>query len=113
GGLFDRLKRKVESKVRRIAYGDEKTRAAAAAEAKGLEQFSGPRKSLGQTGVKVAVMPLKFSEVPPQAAFVADELLLTEMQQVGFEAIGPDDVAAMLGLEQLKDEVGCDEAACA
>lgn len=108
-GLFGRIRQR----IRKIAYGNEETRTAAAQEAKGLEQYKGPRRTLSQAGVKVAVMPLKFSEVPEQAAFVADELLLTEMQEVGFEAIGPDDVAAMLNLEVMKDEMGCDEASCA
>lgn len=78
----------------------------------GLQEFTGVRAKIQAPGTKVAAMPLRISEVPKQMAFIMDELLLTELQAVGFEAIGPEDVKALVGFETMRDETGCDDASC-
>ena len=57
-------------------------------------------------------MPLKAVEIDDSVSFIMDEILLAELQNSGFEAIGPDDINAMLGFEKVKDAVGCDEISC-
>lgn len=77
-----------------------------------LQEYKGVRRKLKQDGVRCAAMPLNRKEVSEDVTFIMDELLLTELQQVGFEAIGPDDINAMVGFEGMKDAVGCDDASC-
>lgn len=74
--------------------------------------YRGPRRNLKKPGTKCAAVPLKATDIPQQVAFIMDELLLTELQQSGFEAIGPEDINAMVGFEKVKDAVGCDDAGC-
>ena len=78
-----------------------------------LEEYRGPRRMLKTPGTKCAAMPVKIKDISEQMAFVIDELLLTELQQAGFEAIGPDDINALIGFEKTKEAVGCDEISCA
>ena len=70
------------------------------------------RKRIAKKGAKCGVVPLRLKDVAEQLAFIADELLLSELQQAGFEAIGPTDISAMLGFEKTKEAVGCDDASC-
>lgn len=84
-------------------------RAKAKEETKGLEQYSGPRYEIQTKGTKLAAMPMKAAEVEPRIAFILDDLLLTEMFNVGFQAIGPDDINDMLGFEAMKDQLGAEE----
>ncbi|MCK5688761.1 hypothetical protein KAI87_05790, partial [Myxococcota bacterium] len=77
-----------------------------------MRSYSGPRARLQTPGLKCAAIPLKAMDISDQLAFVVDDFLLGELQQAGFEAIGPDDINAMLGFEEVKDAVGCDDAAC-
>ena len=63
-------------------------------------------------GTKVAVMPLRAMEITKELAFVVDELVLTELQNSGFEAIGPEDINALVGFEAVRDAVGCNDASC-
>ncbi len=64
--------------------------------------------------IKIAVMPTQFDEssagtVPK----LFDDYLLTAVQNAGeFEVIGQDDMNAMLGFEQQKSLLGCDDASC-
>jgi hypothetical protein len=78
----------------------------------GLESYDGPRQLIKFPGTKCAAMPLRASSVSKDVTFIVDELLLTELQQAGFEAVGPDDINAMVGFEKTKETVGCDEASC-
>lgn len=106
-GMFRRMVNAVK--------GDDTTQTASlntAPQEQGMQQYRGPRRTLKNRGVKCAAMPLKTREVADQMAFIMDELLLTELQQSGFEAIGPDDINAMIGFEKTKEAVGCDEMAC-
>ncbi len=77
-----------------------------------MQQYRGPRRHLKAEGLKCAAMPLKTKDVAEQMEFIMDELLLTELQQSGFEAIGPDDINALLGFEKTKEAVGCDDMSC-
>src|SRR5690606_4088802 len=52
----------------------------------GIQEYAGARRKINEIGTKVAAMPLRISNVPKQIAFIIDELLLTELQGVGFEA---------------------------
>lgn len=74
--------------------------------------FTGPRRKIKGVGAKCATMPLSTVELPPELGVIMDEILLTELQTVGFEAIGREDINAMVGFEQMKDAVACDDASC-
>jgi hypothetical protein len=81
----------------------------------GMQRYNGPRAKLQKPNQKCAAIPLAMPEgsaVANEVAFVMDEVLLSELQASGFEAIGPDDINAMLGFEKVKDAVGCDDAGC-
>lgn len=75
--------------------------------------FTGVRQRIKAENTKVAAMPMKVANVSDTAAFIVDDLLLTELQTVGFQAIGPEDINALVGFEQIKDQLECDEASCA
>lgn len=65
---------------------------------------------------KLAVMPLKNKRVPAEVVEVLDELLLTQAASaVGhkFEIVGASDINAMLGLDRMKNALGCDDVSCA
>ncbi|MFC1611043.1 PEGA domain-containing protein [Myxococcota bacterium] len=74
--------------------------------------FKGERRRIKSGTVKCAAMPMKKAGVDENLSTVLDDVLLSELQQAGFEAIGPDDINAMLGFERTKEAVGCDDAAC-
>jgi hypothetical protein len=104
----------VVAAVDKVTGGNSSSTAAPAKPATaGLEEYKGPRRKIKTAGLKVAAMPLRAQDVSKDITFIMDELLLTELQTVGFEAIGPDDINAMVGFEGMKDQVGCDEASCA
>ena len=65
-----------------------------------------------QPASRCAVLRLRGTDVPEAVTTVVDELLLTELQNAGFEAIGPDDINAIVGFEAAKQAVGCDDASC-
>ena len=67
---------------------------------------------LRNPGLKCASLPISALGISEDVAKLLDEVLLGELQGVGFEALGSDDINAMLGLEQLKDAVACDAASC-
>jgi hypothetical protein len=85
---------------------------ASPAPASTVQSFTGERRRVGKSGLKCAAMPLKAKDVAPQMTFIMDDLLLAEIQQSGFEAIGPEDINALLGFEKTKSAVGCDDASC-
>lgn len=64
---------------------------------------------------RIAVLPTQFDgtaagQVPAQ---VFDDAILTAVQNSGhFNVIGKDDLVAVLGFEQQRDLLGCDEVAC-
>ncbi|OGQ78017.1 MAG: hypothetical protein A2289_21395 [Deltaproteobacteria bacterium RIFOXYA12_FULL_58_15] len=70
------------------------------------------RAKLKHVGVKCAAMPLHTMGLDENLAAVIDEIFLSELQQAGFEAIGPEDINAMIGFEKTKEAVGCDDATC-
>jgi hypothetical protein len=80
--------------------------------AAGFQQFQGERQRLTQPALKCAAMPLQTTGVNEALTTVIDEILLAELQKAGFEAVGPDDINAMLGFERTKQAVGCDDATC-
>ena len=67
---------------------------------------------LKSPGIKCASLPISPLGISGDVAKLIDEVLLGELQGAGFEALGSDDINAMLGLEQLKDAVACDAASC-
>ena len=81
-------------------------------ESNAIAEYQGPRSMIKKGGIKVAVMPLKAMEISKELAFVVDELVLTELQNAGFEAIGPEDINALVGFESVRDAVGCNDASC-
>lgn len=80
--------------------------------ASGLQTYTGERHKIRALGTRCAALPIQPIDVPEEVVFLSDELLLTELQHSGFEAIGPDDVSAMLGFEKLKETVDCNDATC-
>ncbi|MEE8409795.1 MAG: hypothetical protein V3T05_09335, partial [Myxococcota bacterium] len=78
----------------------------------GVQRYTGVRQKIKQEGLKCAAMPLAAPGIAEEIAFIMDEVLLTELQRAGFEAIGPDDINALVGFERVKDAVGCDDATC-
>ena len=81
-------------------------------ESNAIAEYQGPRSKIQGGGTKVAVMPLRAMEITKELAFVVDELVLTELQNAGFEAIGPEDINALVGFESVRDAVGCNDASC-
>ena len=67
---------------------------------------------LQNPGIKCASLPISPLGISGNVARLIDEVLLGELQGAGFEALGSDDINAMLGLEELKDAVACDAASC-
>ncbi len=62
----------------------------------------------------LAVMPLDAKRMPTETVEILDELLINAVhRQSHFQAIGISDINAMLGLEQVKDALGCNDVACA
>lgn len=62
---------------------------------------------------KLAVMPIDSKSLPKRITALLDEMLANAMHATGrFNVIAASDVGAMLGYEQLKDSVGCDDATC-
>jgi hypothetical protein len=67
---------------------------------------------LVSVGLRSAVLPLRTEGLSSGMGLVIDELLLTELQSSGFDAIGHDDLAALVDFEQQRDLLACDEASC-
>ncbi len=67
---------------------------------------------LKNPGVKCASLPIKALGVSGDMAKLLDEIILGELADAGFEAIGSDDMDAMLGLNAMKDAVGCGDTVC-
>jgi len=64
--------------------------------------------------VKLVVLPLQSSALQPTAVDTLNELLATAVRRLGkHEVLAKSDIDAMLGLENLKDQLGCDDVACA
>lgn len=84
-------------------------RAKAKKESQGLERYKGRRAQIEAKGTKLAAMPMKASSVEPRVAFITDDLLLTELFNAGFDAMGPDDINDLLGFETTKQELGSDD----
>jgi TolB-like protein len=62
----------------------------------------------------VAVVPLVAKRLPKETVAVLDDLLLTSIAQLkGYRALGPSDINAMLGVEKMKQTLGCDDVSCA
>lgn len=72
-----------------------------------------PRRRIKNDKTRCAAMPLQALSVSADMVKVIDEFVLSELQGVGFEAIGNDDISVMLGFEKTKDAMGCDDASCA
>ena len=65
--------------------------------------------------VKVAVIPTQFVDeaARKQVPQLFDDYLLTAVQELGsFEVIGQEDIKTMIGFEQQKDLLACDDASC-
>jgi TolB-like protein len=63
---------------------------------------------------QIAVMPLTPKRIAPETVSILDDLLLAAVSKhTGYEVIGISDIEAMLGLEKLKDVLGCDDVTCA
>ncbi len=63
---------------------------------------------------KLAVLPLKATRLVPEVVEILDELLIGEIAlHDSYEVIGASDINALLGLERMKEAMGCDDVACA
>lgn len=62
----------------------------------------------------IVVMPLRSTTVEANVRDALGELLVSMVGELErYRVVSPQDVEAMLGLEQLKDSAGCDDVACA
>ncbi len=60
------------------------------------------------------VMPLRGEGDLDTAARALDEMILTAIHGLGrYDVLGPADLSALLGVEQMKDALGCGDVACA
>jgi TolB-like protein len=68
-----------------------------------------------QTKPKMVVMPLQpMRGIDKDMATLLTEMLTTQAGNLGkYEVMSANDVQALLGLEKMKDAVGCDDIACA
>lgn len=64
--------------------------------------------------MKIAVLPTQFDKSSQgMVPKLFDEYVLAAVQNSGdYEVIGQDDIAALIGFEQQKDILGCDDASC-
>ncbi len=63
---------------------------------------------------KLAVLPMTSRRVPDQVVQVLDELLVSELdRRRTWQIITTSDMNAMLGLEKMKEAMGCSDLACA
>ncbi|OGQ77270.1 MAG: hypothetical protein A2289_02260 [Deltaproteobacteria bacterium RIFOXYA12_FULL_58_15] len=63
---------------------------------------------------KLAVMPLTAKRVPASTVEILDDLLVNEVgAKSGSIVIGSQDINAMLGLDKMKDALGCTDLSCA
>jgi len=73
-----------------------------------------PAQLLAQDISKVAVMPLAPLKVDPETVEILDEILTIEVARHGeFSVISRKDIDAMLGMERMKEVLGCDDLSCA
>jgi hypothetical protein len=63
---------------------------------------------------KVAVLPTQVEDsAKDQVPELIDDYILTAVQNLGlFDVIGQDDINAMLGFEEQKDLLGCEDTSC-
>ncbi|MBI3178087.1 MAG: hypothetical protein HYZ27_00400 [Deltaproteobacteria bacterium] len=60
------------------------------------------------------VLPLRADSGLEGAARALDEMILTAIHKLDrYKVLGPGDLNALLGVEQMKDAMGCDDVACA
>ncbi len=65
-------------------------------------------------GETIAVMPLAGQGVAQETTTILDDLLVAAVDDAGeHKVISPRDINAMLGLEKMKESLGCTELACA
>ncbi len=63
---------------------------------------------------RTAVMPLNAKRVPEATVDILDDLLVNEVAaKSGSTVIGSQDINAILGLDKMKEALGCDDLACA
>ncbi|MCC6807409.1 MAG: PEGA domain-containing protein [Deltaproteobacteria bacterium] len=63
---------------------------------------------------RLAVMPLKANRIPKETTQILDELLTNAAYRTKrFEVISTADISAVLGLEKMKDALGCSDVSCA
>jgi TolB-like protein len=63
---------------------------------------------------KLAVMPFAAQGVEDRVAKILDTLLVTEIDHLGhYEVIGSQDINAILGLDKMKEAMGCTDMSCA
>jgi len=63
-------------------------------------------------GLKCAALPLKTMGLSGAIGLVIDDLLLTELQQSGFDPVGREDLNALLDFDKQKSAVDCTDATC-
>jgi hypothetical protein len=62
---------------------------------------------------KIALLPISAKHVPAETAQILDELLTNTVDRLGmFQVTSSADVNAMLGLERMKDALGCSDVSC-
>ncbi len=64
--------------------------------------------------LKIATVPLAAKKIDVELVTILDDLVINRLDQLGrFQVVSTKDVEAMLGLEKMKDAIGCDSAQCA
>ena len=62
----------------------------------------------------LAVMPLRTQTLNATTVSVLDDLLLAALAERGrLKTIGQSDIGALIGMEKLKESLGCDDVTCA
>lgn len=62
----------------------------------------------------IAVLPLRTTTLDSNITAVLDNLLVSTVDERGaFRVIGANDIAAMLGMEKMRDLLGCSDTSCA
>ena len=68
----------------------------------------------GDEQPRLAVLPLSATRIADDTVSILDTLLVNAVHRTTeYRVIGAADISAMMGLENLKDALGCDNVACA
>ncbi len=63
---------------------------------------------------KLAVLPLSAGQIAPETARILDDLLTSSIYRLkAYDVVNSADINALLGLDKMKDALGCNDVSCA